>query len=86
MNYGIRDLIYVFLITSSYITALMFSLLIFTLVLAAGNSYYNSYVLIKAGYPTKVIGVTCFAYYGNRWVSCDSVLGNQIELVKQETE
>ncbi len=49
------------------------------------SSHYNSYILTKAGYPNKIIGLTCFAYYGNRWVSCSSVLGNQVELVKHES-
>lgn len=52
--------------------------------LIVGLPYYNSDVLTKAGYQSKVIGITCLVYHGNRWVSCDSVLNNQIELVKQE--
>jgi hypothetical protein len=35
------------------------------------------------GYEAKVINVECFAKFNGRWISCDAVTKNQIEIIGQ---
>ena len=68
-------------ISGLYIAAIMIvTAFIFAAVTTA--AFINADTLRSAGYDAKVINLACMAKFHGRYVGCDAIFKNQVEVVK----
>ncbi len=48
------------------------------------GNLWEANTMEKIGYQTKLVNLTCFAKQNDRWVLCDAVAKNQVQLITEE--